>query len=46
MRITLDENQLKNLLTFLDRVQIKGFVEIQAMNELIQIMRELEDEEE
>lgn len=34
--IILSDYQLQNLVTFLDRVEIKGFKEINCMNELLE----------
>lgn len=35
LRFELNENQLNNLMTFLDRVNFKGLAEAQAMSELL-----------
>ncbi len=32
------DNQIRNLLTFLDRAEIKGFHEIQAINDIVSIL--------
>ena len=45
MKFELNEVQLNNLLVFLDRVEIKGLKEIQAMNEILNILHNpLKDE--
>ncbi len=51
MKYELNENQLKNLLAFLDRVEYKGLKEIQLANELLYvfnspIQKENQDKEE
>lgn len=33
-----NENQLNNLLIFLDRIEIKGLKEIQAINEILTVL--------
>lgn len=38
MRFEFNEAQLNNLFVFLDRVEIKGLKEIQAMNEILNIL--------
>lgn len=37
MKYELNENQLNNLIVFLDRVELKGIKEIQAINEILSI---------
>ncbi|MBU7316150.1 hypothetical protein [Paenibacillus oleatilyticus] len=32
------DNQIRNLLTFLNRAEIKGFHEIQAINDIVSIL--------
>lgn len=38
MKFEFNETQLNNLFVFLDRVEIKGLNEIQAMNEILNIL--------
>jgi len=38
INIDLTDIQLKNLLTFLNRVEIKGFDEINALNDILKIL--------
>jgi len=35
LKITFTEQQINNMMIFLDRVPIKGIKEIQAMNEIL-----------
>jgi hypothetical protein len=45
MKFEFNEAQLNNLFVFLDRVEIKGLKEIQAMNEILNILHNpLKDE--
>lgn len=45
MKFEFNEVQLNNLFAFLDRVEIKGLKEIQAMNEILNILHNpLKDE--
>lgn len=37
----LTETQIQNLLAFLNRVEIKGFKEIQVMNEILHILQNM-----
>lgn len=36
----ITDQQVKNLLVFLDRVEYKGFVEVQAATELLKVLTE------
>ncbi len=38
--LDFNENQLNNLLIFLDRIEIKGLKEIQAINEILTILHQ------
>lgn len=38
INIEFTDIQLKNLLTFLDRVEIKGLQEINAINEILNVL--------
>jgi len=44
-KIILSDNQLANLFIFLDRVEIKGFKEVQAINELLSALNNPLNEE-
>lgn len=37
VKIEINKNAISNLITFLDRVEIKGIQEISAMNEILSI---------
>jgi len=39
LKYEFTEQQINNLLSFLDRVELKGFKELQAMNEIINILQ-------
>lgn len=45
MEIKLSEIQTKNLIAFLDRVEIKGINEIQAMAEILQLLSNKEEDQ-
>jgi len=38
VKYEFNEQQICNILVFLDRTEIKGLKELQAMNEIIQVM--------
>jgi hypothetical protein len=44
MKIEFTPQQLNNLFAFLDRVEIKGFNELQAMNELLAVLDKTQKE--
>ena len=46
MKIQLSEQQLNNLMVFLDRSGTRNFEELQAMNEILQILQNPIQEEE
>jgi len=39
MKIEITDQQYNNLMVFLDRVELKGFNEVQAFNEIIVALR-------
>ena len=39
MLINLSEEQIRNLMSFLDRVEIKGFKEIRAFSDIVQALQ-------
>lgn len=38
MKLEFNESQLKNLVVFLDRIEFKGLQEVQAINEIINVI--------
>lgn len=46
MKLELNDNQINNLFIFLDRVEIKGLGELQAMNEILSSLKGIEDKNE
>lgn len=49
MKIEISEQVRNNLLTFLDRIEYKGFKEIAAINEIIEVLNkpsQLEEKDE
>lgn len=45
MKVEFTPQQLNNLFAFLDRVEIKGFNELNAMNELLAVLKKAQKEE-
>lgn len=45
MLIKLTKEQIENLMVFLDRVQLRGFKEIQAFSEIVQLIQNAKIEE-
>ena len=45
MKIEFTQEQINNLFIFLDRVEIKGFKEIQALNEILALFQKAQDEQ-
>jgi hypothetical protein len=43
MKIEITQDQINNLFVFLDRIEIKGFKEIQALNEIIALFQQSEN---
>lgn len=46
MKIVLTDEQINNLFIFLDRVEIKGFKELQAFNEILAVFQKNKEEPE
>ena len=44
IRVKLDKRQLQNLLLFLDRVEYKGLKEVEAINEIIELLNKASKE--